>query len=194
MYGKLYTILAALLVAFALQPSSLRAQEAGLFSSPKGVGAVFRLPQKDNVFHSATFYVDVYGVITSRCSYPGYKLNLSRQYVFKRFQRDGYSMTLYAGPGISAGFVRDHDKRRGIDFSSLMSDNQGLMFALSGDAGCRFDFDGRVALDLSFTAEAGVHVRRNEREQNYPATYLSVYNNGLMQVLYPQLTILFNIK
>ena len=182
MYGKLYTILAALFVAFALQPSSLRAQEAGLFSSPKGVGAVF------------TFYVDVYGVITSRCSYPGYKLNLSRQYVFKRFQRDGYNMTLYAGPGISAGFVRDHDKRRGIDFSSLMSDNQGLMFALSGDAGCRFDFDGRVALDLSFTAEAGVHVRRNEREQNYPATYLSVYNNGLMQVLYPQLTILFKIK
>ena len=194
MYGKLYTTLAAFTIAFALFPSGLRAQEAGLFSSPKGVGAVFRLPERDNVFHSATFYVDIYGVVTSRCSYPGYKLNISRQYIFSRLQRNGYSMTLYAGPGVSAGYVRDHDKGRGFDLVSLMSDNQGLMFALSGDAGCRFDFGGSVALDLSLTAEAGVHVRPNEREQSYQATYLSIYNNGLLQALYPQFTILFKIR
>ena len=194
MYVRLYTLLAAVFLASVLVPSGLRAQEAGLFSSPKGVGGVVRLPEKDNVFHSAKFYVDIYGVVTSRCSYPGYKLNVSRQYIFNRLQREGYTMTFYAGPGVCAGYVRDHDKGRGIDFTSLMSDNQGLMFALSEEAGCRFDFGGSVALDLSLTAEAGIHIRRNEREQNYAATYVSIYNNGLMQALYPQLTILFKIK
>ena len=194
MYVKLYTLLAAVSLAFAVFPSCLGAQEAGLFSSPKGVGGVFRLPVQDNVFHSASFYVDIYGVVTSRCSYPGYKLNVSRQYIFNRLQRDGYIMTFYAGPGLCAGYVRDHDKGRGIDLVSLMSDNQGLMFGLSGEGGCTFDFGGAVALDLSLTAEAGIHVRQNEREQNYPATYVSIYNNGLLQALYPQFTILFKLK
>ena len=72
-------------------------------------------------------------------------------------------------------------------------------FALLGNIrpslkGCRFDFGGRVALDLSFATDAGLHIRRNEKEQKYMATSLSIYNNGLIQSFYPQLTILFKLK
>ena len=193
MYRKLNILFTALLFALTVPCPWIKAQEVGLFNSPKGIGLAFHTSEKDGEFHSAAAFVDIYGVATSRCSYPGYKVNLSRQYIFSRAPRDAWSMSFYAGPGISAGYVRDHDKGRGWDLSSLMSDNQGLMFALSGSAGCRFDFGSKVALDLSFTAEAGVHIRRNEKEKGYSAANLSIYNNGLIQIFYPQLTFLFKL-
>lgn len=190
---KPYTVLAAVLLACCFSPVS-GAQDAGLFNSPKGLGACLYLPEKDGIFHTVTAYVDLYGIPSSRCLYPGFKANVSRQYSLKSWAKDGYSISMYAGPGVSAGYVRDHDKGRGIDLSTLISDNPGVAFAVSGDIGWRFDFGGFVALDLSFTAEAGVHVRRNEKEKGYAATSLSIYNNGLMQALYPQLIILFKFR
>lgn len=181
----------ALLLAMTLPAG---AQEFGLFSSPKGVGGSVRFPEKDGIFHTAHAYVDIYGVATSRCSYPGFKANFSRQYVCRRFQRDGYSVAFYAGPGISLGYVRDHDKGRGFDLTSLMADNEGFALAVSGDAGFFFDFGRNVFLDLSWTAEAGIHLRRNEAEKKYTAASLSLYNNGLLQAIYPQLTVYFRFK
>lgn len=170
------------------------AQDAGIFNSLKGIGASVRFPERNGVFHSATAFVDIYGIATSRCSYPGYKANFSRQYSLKTWKLDDYSIKMYAGPGLSVGYVRDHDKGRGIDLVSLISDNEGMMFAASGDIGWMFDFGGLVSLDLSFTADAGVHVRRNEKERGYWSPSLSIYNNGLMQAFYPQLTIWFRFR
>ena len=188
-----HILLSALLLILA--PAFLAgAQEYGLFNSPKGVGASVRLPEKDGIFHTVNAYVDIYGVATSRCSYPGYKANISRQYVCNRFERDGFSVSFYAGPGLSVGYVRDHDKGRGFDLTSLMADNEGVALALSGDAGFFFDFGRNVFLDLSWTAEAGIHLRRNEAEKTYNAASLSLYNNGLLQALYPQLTIYFRFR
>lgn len=177
----------------AVAATRASAQEAGVFNSIKGFGAYFSLPAKNGVFHSATAFVDIYGVATSRCSYPGYKLNLSRQYIIREFDKSPVHMRLYAGPGISLGMVHDHDKGRGIDLTSLISDNTGFMLAISGDIGCRFDFGSRVALDLSFMAEGGFHLREYEKEKNYSAASLSFYNNGVLQAIYPQLTILFRL-
>lgn len=193
----MYRLAHILLLALALfwAPAfSAGAQEFGLFNSPKGIGASVHLPEKDGIFHTANAYVDIYGVATSRCSYPGYKMNVSRQYVCRRFQKEGYSVSFYAGPGISFGYVRDHDKGRGFDLTSLMADNEGFALAVSGDAGFLFDFGSNVFLDLSWTAEAGIHLRRNETEKSYKAASLSLYNNGLIQAIYPQLTVLFRFK
>ncbi|MBR5042124.1 MAG: hypothetical protein IKX67_02700 [Bacteroidales bacterium] len=191
MYRTTHLLKAALLLALAAVPLRVGAQELGLYNSPKGIGATLRQQEHDGIFHSALFYVDIYGVATSRCSYPGYKLNVSRQYVLKSIPRNGYTMTFYAGPGLSAGYVRDHDKGRGLDMTSLMSDYQGVMAGLSGDAGCRFDFGGNIALDLSLMAEAGVHVRQDTKGGNF--LKLSIYNNGLIQSVFPQLTFLFKL-
>ncbi|MBO4476104.1 MAG: hypothetical protein J5737_05250 [Bacteroidales bacterium] len=192
MYSRIHTVL--LLVLLGLLPLRLQGQESvGLFSSLKGIGATVRLPESNGVFHTATAFVDIYGVATSRCSNPGLRFNVSRQYVIGRKSNGDVGFTFYAGPGITAGFVRDHDKGRGIDLVSLMADNEGVVAALSADAGCRFDFGGAVSLDLSFAGDLGVHIRRNEKENGYFAPSLSIYNNGWMQLLYPQITILFRL-
>ena len=194
MYGKLNIYLSAIVSLLLISSFSGGAQDVGVFNSLKGIGAAARFADTEDAFISTHFYVDIYGVVTSRCSFPGYKANVSRQYIFKRVPCNGYSMTFYAGPGLTAGYVRDHDKGRGVDLTSLMSDNQGFILALSGDVGCRFDFGGLVALDLSFMAEAGAHMRRNEQEKDYAAANFSIYNNGILQALYPQLTILFKLR
>lgn len=193
MYRRIHTAL--ILVILSLMPLHLQGQEsAGLFSSVKGIGATLRTPESGGVFHSATAFIDIYGVPTSRCSNPGIRVNVSRQYIMGRTSRGDVGMTFYAGPGITAGYVRDHDKGRGIDLKSLMSDNEGIVAALSADAGCRFDFGGLVSLDLSFAGDLGVHIRQNEREHGYFATSLSIYNNGWMQLLYPQIVFLFHLR
>ena len=191
MQRVLIKLLAFWLFAALYLPAA--AQETGFFSSPKGFGAQYRFAPAEGVFHSVTALVDIYGIPTSRCSSPGYRVNFSRNYIFKEMERADVKFTLYAGPGLSAGVVRDHDKGRGLDLTSLISENPGFMLALSGDAGCRFDFGKKVALDLSFTADAGIHVRSNEKESGYNAVSLSVYNNGLLQFFYPQLTVLFKL-
>ncbi len=184
---------ALLLLAALCLPAG--AQEAGFFNSPKGFGAQYRFASSETAFHSATAFVDIYGIPTSRCSSPGFRVNLSRQYILKRIENNGVCYSVYAGPGITAGVVRDHDKGRSLlDMTSLIGGNPGFVIALSGDAGCRFGFGKRVALDLSFAVDAGIHVRRNEKESGYMATSLSVYNNGLLQALYPQITVLFNLQ
>ena len=179
-----------LLVAFS-QP--LASQEAGFYNSPKGLGAQFRFGEQEGVFHSLTAFVDIYGVPTGRCLYPGFRMNFSRQYVIQQLNSGDMDMLFYIGPGISSGMVHDHDKGKWFDLQSLVGGNIGFMFALSADAGCRFDFGKRIALDLSFAMDAGVHMRRNENEKSYYATSLSIYNNGLLQLFYPQLTILFKL-
>ena len=193
MRESLCTAFAVLLLC--LVPSGARAQESlGIFNSPKGFGAEVRLPEKGRAFMSAHVFVDIYEVATSRCSYPGIRANVSRQYVLNRIEKEGVSYTLYAGPGISAGYVRDHDKGRGIDFTSLAGNNEGAMVALSGNFGCRFDFGGLISLDLSIAGDLGLHMRRNESERDFFAISTSIYNNGIYQILCPQLTILFNLR
>lgn len=193
MYGKLRYIL-LLVFSLGLTALPVGAQESvGLYNSVKGFGAVMRTVPKEGTFHSVCAFVDIYGVPTSRCSYPGIRVNASRYYTLGQSGRGDIKYRFYAGPGVTAGYVRDHDKGRGIDLVSLFGDNEGVALALSGGGGCLFDFGSRVCLDLSLTADIGVHIRRNEDERGYFAPSLSIYNNGLIQALYPQLTILFKL-
>lgn len=79
-------------------------------------------------------------------------------------------------------------KYEGTEFT--LTRNPGFMAALSGTGGCHFDFNRNIALDLSFTAELGIHVRRDEKVNSMD---LNFYRNGLLQALYPQLSILFHL-
>ena len=192
MYGKLHIVPLVLFLSLLALPC--RAQESvGIFNSPKGFGASVRFGGSQDVYHTINAFIDIYGVPTSRCSYPGFRINASRNYILSRQSWQDVDMTFYLGPGFTAGYVRDHDKGRGIDLVSLFGDNEGVALAISGGAGCQFDFGGRIALDLSFTSDLGVHIRRNEDERGYFSPSVSIFNNGILQAFYPQLTIFFKL-
>lgn len=192
--GKaLHIVLAMLVIAVSTHVGwsrDLRSElspSAGVFNSIKGVGATVRFPSGME-FGNISLYAEIYGIPTGRCSTPGVKLCYSHNIILKGMEFETARLSFYAGPGVSVGYMRDAEigKYEGTDFT--LARNSGFMAALSGTGGCLFNFSRNIALDLSFTAELGIHVRRDEKVHSLNMNF---YRNGLLQALYPQLSILF---
>lgn len=163
---------------------------AGIFNSLKGIGATVELPHGTDEFTSLSAFVEIFGIPTGRCDKPGGKFNFSHNFIFRKYDNDATLFELYAGPGLSAGYMRDFEVGKRVDTILKLTDTPGLMAALSGRAGCRFSFEKRIALNLSFTAEFGIHARRDRNVNNIN---VRMYHNGLLQCLYPELSILVQL-
>ena len=182
-------IIAATAVALLLSISSYAQKTSlGLFNSLKGIGVSLELDKKAKEFNSFALYAEMFGIPTGRCSTPGVKFNWSHNFILRQFENDATVYSLYAGPGISCGYMRDFEVgERQSDARLKLTRNPGISAALSGSGGCRFAFKGRIALDLSFTADLGIFIRKDETLNNFD---LNLYRNGLAQCFYPQLSIL----
>lgn len=159
----------------------------GLFNSPKGFGVVLETEAGENDFNVFTAYADMYGIFEGRCLYPGFKFNYTRGRVLKVLTLDGIDYSFYAGPGITAGYSRQYEPYVYKDYRKYLIRNYGLIACLSGTAGCRIGFGKSILLDLSWTVEAGVHMRLDE---DHKGLKLGLYKNGLISALYPQLTLI----
>ena len=161
----------------------------GVFNSPKGFGLVLETSSSADTFNSFTAYTDIYGLPMGRCLFPGYKFNYSHNKVFKTLSRDGLDYNFYIGPGVTLGYVREFEPYIHTDFQKYLSGNFGAVACASATAGCRVEFPRHVALNLSWTIEGGVFLDRNE--DNPSGFEVSLYRNGLVSVIYPQLSILY---
>lgn len=176
---------AALCVAAVLVCTSASAQisSLGFFNSPKGFGITAHFTSNENVFYSATAFADLYGVTLGRTNVPGVKCTVGRNRIFSRKEKEWGSLALYFGPGISVGFVHDFENGISYGFHNVLRETMGTVVALNGTFGAQFDFGRRLFVDVSFTAEAGLHTRQDIVHGN---TLLSAYLNGLLQCFYPQ--------
>ena len=156
---------------------------SGFFSSPKGFGLSLQTPSGDS-FDSFTIHVDMYGLFSSRTDIPGVKVCYTRNRILKTYERDGRRVETYLGLGCAAGYVHDFEKG-----DSALRRHPGASIALAGVIGSRMVFKNvPVCLDFSFRGEAGVHIRTDEELGN---SSLSLYVNGLIQTLSPQVSILY---
>ncbi len=153
--------------------ASARDKSVGLFNSPKGFGASFSTYLQDGAFNSLQLYADMTGVFSGEYGKPGIRMDYNKGIVLKTWTMENYDCFLYAGPGVSAGFVRDND-----------SANYGFLFALNGSFGARFIFPRGIAMDFSLSADLGLHIRGAENGQT---TNLKLYRNGLNRILFPQI-------
>lgn len=176
------TVLVSVLLATYV-PLSANRPSFGVYSSPKGFGLTITKEhaKADNSF---TLYFDMYGIYMSRTDIPGAKFNYSRIHTFKKWEQEEYSLCFYGGPGCSIGYVFDYEK--GWD---KLQRSQGAMTALSYTAGLKMDFSSsKVSLDFSLEPELGLHLRRDNSADN---NSLSLYVNGLIQSIYPQVSIFY---
>lgn len=171
-------------------PSSAQSTAVGMFNSLKGIGLTLEIPRGENDFTTLVSYVEMYGIPTGRCDKPGFKVRCSHDFIFRQYRHDSTAFQLYAGPGVTAGYMRDYEVGRRIDNALTLMRNPGIMAALCGSLGCRFSFEGRIDLDLSVCADIGIHARRAESRYNID---VRLYRNGLLQSFYPELSILFRI-
>lgn len=184
-------LLISVLLCFLLLPAPSHAQNRsvsmGLFNSPRGFGAAASFNSEDGrSFSELSLFADIYGLPTGRCGEPGVKASFVRNFIFSSFEIDDVRLGIFAGPGVSAGFVKDYEPGYALDITR----NHGLCAALCGDIGLRVRFSRGVSLGLSFQAELGFHMRRDD---DMRANNLAIYKNGLVQSFWPNLSILFDL-
>lgn len=145
----------------------------GTFHSPKGFGAAIENDVRDGVFDSYIAYADFYALLSGKSSTPGFKFSYLHNMVFKEGTMGklnlGYS--LFAGPGFTAGVLRDDSLRF------------GLSGGISGDLGIRVKFPSSFSISLSFQADISALIKFHE------GNTLGLYKYGLYRAYLPQLII-----
>ena len=177
------------LLALVCFCTGIRAQQTsvGLFSSPKGFRAnvQFASSRKADAFHDLSLYADIYGVTMGKCLQPGIALNYTYAMVFHRFDWRGMDCRLYTGPGVSLGWVREHEPGL-FDPEVKYFLSPGGMAAVNAAFGIQVRCHERVRLDLRWEAQAGVFYRSDSSPQS---TTLSLFKNGIYRAIYPELVI-----
>ena len=173
----------AIMLLLALLPASRFEAAAqpwsiGAYQSYKGVGVTV-LKDRQGDFRSLTLVADMPAVFAGRSSVPGVKLEYSSNFrIVDLPSSDTQRMFLYAGSGVSAGWLQDYKNPR-----------FGFEAALTGNFGIRTDFARGVVLTFGISLEAGAFIHREE-----DGTKVSIYRNGFRGGLYPYLTIAYKFK
>ncbi|MDO5442661.1 MAG: hypothetical protein Q4G10_03225 [Bacteroidia bacterium] len=146
----------------------------GTFHSPKGFGACAEFPIDSASFNAFTVIADMHGVLTGEHPRPGVKMTYTRDIVIKHFDKDGYTVDMYAGPGLTAGYARDIKKPYSI------------IGGLACVAGSRFSFSTKLIVNIEVCADIALDLTRNPRNGNIN---LSIYKSGIYHTIFPQLRI-----
>ena len=177
----------SLLVAAIIMPAlalKAPAQDAkslsfGSFHSPKGIGLCMEFQQEQAYFDTFDIIADMFGILNGDYSRPGYKATYCRDIILKHFHQDEYKLDLYAGPGVTAGYVRD------------IHEPMSIIAGLSGSAGCRLFFDSRrLVINLELGLDLAAEINRNNRFKNID---LDIYKSGILHMFYPQVRILYKL-
>ena len=176
------TVLLALAIAllclpmpgFVASAQQVNALCIGTFHSPKGFGLSIQTQTDDISFDSISLTADLRGVVDGEYSKPGFKATATRDLIFSSFVREGMDIDLYAGPGLTAGYVHDAD-------APLQ-----LMAGVAGAFGARFTFERHFTVCLELGCDLALRIWQDERFGNIK---LSTYKSGICDVALPQVLI-----
>lgn len=171
---KIILVFAVMMSGLAAAAQDIAPIRLGTFQSPKGLGVCAEFQQDPSSFESVTFDADIFGIIIGNYSRPGYKFTYTHDMIVDSYDRGDCALELYAGPGITAGYVRDINK------------TYSLVAGISGVTGMRFLFERRLSVNLEIGADLAFTISKDER---YGTNDLSLYKTGLLHFFYPQIRI-----
>ena len=178
------TLLIALLIlpvsAWQAPAQDFKSLSLGTFHSPKGLGVCIETQQEDNSFDSMDIIADTFGILRGDYSTPGIKATYYRGIILKQRHGEDCDAAFYAGPGVTAGYVRDiHEP-----FSAVAG--------MAGVIGGRLYFDRkRLVVCMEAGLDLALELNRNNRYRNID---LKLYEAGIYHVFYPQIRILYRLK
>lgn len=155
-----------------------RPGEVGTIHSPKQFGAFFCLPGPDDSYDTMSIMADMYGVLSGKHSSPGVKFTYNHSIVLGEWSIRDWNVGIYAGPGLSLGYLRDVDR------------TMGGMAGLNLAGGIKTHMQRNIDFSLEFSSDIAFYISENPR---YHTIQLSMYNLGLTRFFYPQLKISYRL-
>ncbi len=149
-------------------------RSAGLNLAYNEFSAFIGLPLEKNESLRLSLNLDMSGVISGEYLFPG--ISADAVYLFSfgsSLHAAGESSSFFAGPGISAGYVRN------------LPGSLGIMAALTGCFGFEYTFAVPVSLSVSLEPSIGIHI--NEDEFGYVT--MDFYKTGFFYSLLPHIGI-----
>ena len=166
-----FTLFCSVCVASAAGQRQGRGFSAGSASSVRGVGLCAELSGEPGWFNSFFLTLDLKDILNGRSSTPGLKFNYYYNKVLATFGEGKYS--LYAGPGVTGGYVRNTDG------------HPGFIGGLSVDAGVSMKCLNSITLSLDFQADMAISFKNGN---NGGAT---LYKTGLLNCYCPYVKIAY---
>lgn len=148
--------------------------EAGLVNSPDHLGITVRTPANDGIFNTFTLTAEMRNVLSGRETAPGVKFIFQHNRAIAGGMMGGqYPWMLYAGPGVTCGYVRD------------LSPVYGLMAGVCGNIGIRTGFMNNLSLAAEFQGDIAFIIR----DISNPS--MSMYRTGVYRCWIPVLRIAY---
>lgn len=143
----------------------------GLTQSPKAVGICASIDKHDHI-SSFSIVADLYKVLNGENGLPGVKMNYTVDLpIYQTISAKGNRYIWYAGPGVTAGVVRD--------FQSVM----GVIGGLRGNVGFRTIFRDHFVVAAGFSADIAFHARQSAEKGTIEMKF---YKNGVFRTMYPE--------
>ena len=170
------------LVAGVPAAAQVRIARVGVVNSLKDLGiAIQTVESGSSGFNTYSLLLNLDGVITGDYPMPGAKMHWSHQEIVASRDFEDFRTFLYFGGGACAGFLRDT--------ATKMHSNPGLMLSMTADAGVMLRYKGSIDIALEWSAEMGLHLRRDETYLDKMG--LSWYANGILHSWMPYLTVYY---
>lgn len=162
------------LIGTQVSPAASRRGEGrevsvGGIQSIRGAGFCADFFHGPDAFSSLALTADLVEILEGNASSPGLKATYHHNLILKRWGGDKY--TLYAGPGLTAGHVRD------------LRNHLGWMAGLSGDAGLRVRCLHSITVSLEWQADFALQFKNRYKQD------LSLYRAGIARSYHPYLRI-----
>ena len=169
-------IAATFIFMLAVWESDAQTKSMGTFFAPDRTGFSHQRFLHDGTFWNIDLAVDYGACVLRQGDRPGGRLSLGYNFiVWEKDHPEGHSR-IYAGPGVSVGYVTDKDS------------GYGGMAGISGNAGYEYDFDFPITVSVSLSPMLGIHIHNTDR-----GLQLNTYINSLLWSLSPQLGIRYRV-
>ena len=141
--------------------------------SLSGIGVDYRYVTGTDTFIWVQAKADMMDIFLGKTGVPGASASFSWNSIFAEKQPSaGCSMRFYAGPGIIAGYARDHKT------------GHGPIFGLLGRVGVRLTYERNAEICIGLAPVLGMHVRTDSAQMS-----MKCYRYGLVQAIMPEISI-----
>ncbi len=166
-------VLVCLIAYAAMTYAHAQPRALGTSYSFSGLGIVYEHDLNHECFINADIRAEMLSFFMNSNDYPGISASFSCNFIIKELaSRNGNSIIMFAGPGVTLGM--SHDFRK----------DEGYFFGLKGRVGAECRFDRKIAISVCLNPVLGSHI--TVIDEHIEMRY---FKNGLINTILPEIGI-----